>query len=380
MLMRLRTPDKGKRFSISKLEKTFLFGGICIFVLSALGVYTSVADNLPIGTEKTSSAPRTDLEQQTIDVYRVANKAVVNVSTKAEVVDIFGVSHQEGSGSGVIIDAEKGFVLTNYHVIEGSEVVTVTLADGGTHPVKLFGADPDNDIALLQIINPPTDLVVVPLGDSTSLEVGQRVLAIGNPFGLNRTLTTGIVSSLGRTIRAQSGLLIEDIIQTDAAINPGNSGGPLLDTAGQLIGVNTAILSRTGESAGIGFAIPVNQVKRALPQLLKYGKVLRPKIGVIVEDTDYGPVLLYVKPGSPADKAGLNGARREVRQGLFVGYVVDLSQADFILEVNGKQVSSKADVLDELSKTKPNEAAKLIVRSGLNRRQQRNVSVVPILG
>lgn len=350
--------------------------------MATLFAYTFVADN-SIGQERAAEAfqaPRAEEEDRIISVYSRANKAVVNVSTKADIQDIFGGIHQEGSGSGVIIDAERAYVITNYHVIEGAQNITVALASGQTFEVRLVGQDPDNDIALLQIVDPPDDLVAIELGDSSHLAVGQRVLAIGNPFGLNRTLTTGIISSLGRTIRAESGRVIEDIIQTDAAINPGNSGGPLLDTAGRIVGLNTAILSRTGESSGIGFAIPVNHIKVALPQLIKYGKVLRPKMGVIIVDTDFGPMLLYVHPGSPADKAGLSGARQQIRQGLYVGYVLDFSRADFILAIGGKRVRTKSDVLDEIGKAKEDEKIRLRVRRGLERSRPREVTVTPILG
>jgi len=325
-------------------------------------------------------APRTEEEQRTIEAYKRTNRAVVNVSTQARNLDFFGRAPSEGSGSGVIIDGLKGYVVTNHHVIENAERVFVTLANGQSYTVKSIGQDPDNDIALLQIKDAPKGLVEIPFGDSEELEVGQRVLAIGNPFGLQRTLTTGIVSSLGRAIRADSGRLIEGIIQTDAAINPGNSGGPLLDTAGRLVGLNTAILSRTGESAGIGFAIPVNQIAAAVPQLIKFGRVLRPKIGVVVVDTEFGPMLLYVHPGSAADKAGLAGARQRIQQGLFVGYVVDFSKADFILRVNGRPVRSRRDVIDGLSRSEAGKEVSLAVRRGLNRRQTRQISVVPELG
>jgi S1-C subfamily serine protease len=342
-------------------------------ILSSENASFEVSDTITL-------APRTEQEQQTIDVYRRTNQAVVHVTTRAEVFDIFGVIGQEGSGSGVIIDSENGYILTNYHVIDGARSVNVNLASGNTYPVKLIGADPDSDIALLQIIDFNEKLVSVTLGDSSKLEVGQRVLAIGNPFGLNRTLTTGIISSLGRTIRTATGRMIEDIIQIDAAINPGNSGGPLLDSAGRLVGINTAILSHTGESAGVGLAIPVNQIRNALPQLIKHGRVLRPKLGVIIGDTSYGPVFIYVQPGSPADKAGLVGARREVRQGRFVGYVVDMSNADFVLSVNEQRVRNRTDVLDALSKVPTDKEVKLVIRRGIEGGQVRTVNVKPILG
>ncbi|MCB0360902.1 MAG: trypsin-like peptidase domain-containing protein, partial [Bdellovibrionales bacterium] len=286
-----------QRFTITSVF--LLFTGIAIgwLVFASDGDYPSARAESPQVTE----APRTSGEEQIIRAYKSAHRAVVNVSTREDGSDIFGGMPREGAGSGVVIDSAQAFVITNDHVLQDASQVAVTLADGQTYGVKLIGRDAGADLALLQIVDPPPDLAAVSFGDSAGLEVGQRVLAIGNPFGLTKTLTTGIISSLGRTIRASDGRLMEDIIQTDAAINPGNSGGPLLDTSGRLIGLNTAILSRTGESAGIGFAVPVNQIKRALPQLIEYGKVLRPKIGVVVIDTEFGPALLYVLPGSPAD-------------------------------------------------------------------------------
>ncbi len=323
-------------------------------------------------------APRTDAEEQMIAAYRKFNEAVVNISTKAEVMDMFGTSHQEGSGSGVIIDAKRGLIITNYHVLNDAQEISVTLANGQSYEVKVVGDDQDNELALLQIVDPPADLVAAEFGDSASLVVGQRVFAIGNPFGLNRTLTQGIVSSLGRTIRSENGRLIEDIIQTDAAINPGNSGGPLLDSLGRVIGLNTAILSRTGESAGIGFAIPVNHIRQALPQLIKYGKVLRPKIGVIFIDTQAGPALLYVQPKSPADLAGLTGAQRRLRSGGFGGMVIDLSNADFVVAINGTPVGSKQVANDAIARSNPERPITLLVRRGL-RAAPREVAVKPVL-
>jgi S1-C subfamily serine protease len=323
-------------------------------------------------------APRTESEQEIIDAYRSTNGAVVHISTQTAQRDFFGPVYQEGTGSGVIIDAAQGLIITNSHVIANASRVVITLADGSTHYVKLVGHDPDNEIALLRIVDPPPRLVAVEFGDSHLLEVGQRVLAIGNPFGLQRTLTTGIVSSLGRTIRSESGKLIEDIIQTDAAINPGNSGGPLLDSAGRLIGLNTAILSSSGQSAGIGFAIPVNQIKKAIPQLIRFGKVLRPKLGVVMLDTEYGPALLYVQPDSPAEQAGLQGARKLFRRGPFSGQVIDLSQADFILAVGGDEAKSKVDVINRIGKTERGESVSLTVRRGIDKKNIREVKVKPV--
>lgn len=325
-------------------------------------------------------APRTEAEQQIIDAYRGARRAVVNVSTTTDSFDIFGaMAPRQGAGSGVIIDAKQGYVITNNHVIEGAARISVTLVEGQTYDVKVVGRDAGLDLALLQFEKLPERLSAVGFGDSSRLDVGQRVLAIGNPFGLNSTLTTGIISSLGRTIRAEDGRLIEEVIQSDAAINPGNSGGPLLDTAGRVIGLTTAILSKTGESAGIGFAIPANAIAKAVPQLIEHGKVLRPKIGVVIADTEYGPVFLYVMPGTPADEAGISGARRRVQRGLYVWHVVDYSRADFILKINGKPVYSRVEVLDAISDVEVNKDMELTVRHGLTRKT-RTLKLKPFLG
>jgi S1-C subfamily serine protease len=324
------------------------------------------------------SPPRTEAENTVIEAYRKVNRAVVNVSTRGQEMDPFGSQMQDGVGSGVIIDAEKGYVITNHHVIAGSENVVVTLADGGTHPVRVIGQDPESDLALLQIVSPPEGLVAAEFGDSRTLEVGQQVLAIGNPFGLERTLTVGIVSSLGRAIRAAGDRLIDDIIQTDAAINPGNSGGPLLDNLGRIVGLNTAILSRSGASAGIGFAIPVHHIIRALPELVKYGRVRRKRLGVQMGNTQFGVVVLEASPGGPAARAGVEGALRVQTNGLFYRQFVDLSNADFIVQVNGRDVVSKSDVLDALDASTSN-TVKLIVRRGLRRAAVREVNVQTVL-
>ena len=326
-------------------------------------------------------APRTESEQQIIDAYRRTNAAVVYVTTKTVGVDFWGPVAQEGSGSGVVIDAKRALVITNAHVVGKAQQVEATLANGQSYPVKVIGLDPDIDLALLRIENPPADLIAVELGDSSTLDVGQRVLAIGNPFGYRRTLTTGIVSSLGRTIPTESGRTIADAIQTDAPINPGNSGGPLLDTAGRLVGLNTAIVSRSGESSGVGFAIPVNLVKRSVPDLIRFGRVLRPKIGVALEDTELGwPVVDYVLPGSPADKAGLSGVRTKVQMGAVVRTLVDVTQGDFILGVNGRAVRTKEEVLEEISKTAEGGSLELLVRRGTRTSKPRKVTVKPELG
>jgi S1-C subfamily serine protease len=326
-----------------------------------------------------ATPPRSGEETQTIDIYERANKAVVNLNVKTIAQDFFYPVYQEGSGSGVIVDKEKGLIATNFHVIKNADQMQATLADGRSYEVELVGEDPDNELALLKIIDPPSELTELPLGDSSELKVGQNVLAIGSPFGLSRTLTKGIISSLGRSIRSDRGTLIEDVIQTDAAINPGNSGGPLIDMDGSVIGLNTAILSKSGDYAGIGFAIPANYVKKAIPQLLKFGKVLRPKIGAIFADSEIGVVVAAVKPGSPADKAGLEGAQKIVRSGNFIRYLTDISNADFIVEINGQAVNSKDQAYSAIMKSEGNNPIELTIRKGLKKGVVRKVSIKPIL-
>jgi S1-C subfamily serine protease len=347
-----------------------------------LKVYISILLNLILlsltQAQETSDSPRTSAEQRIIDIYKNANKAVVNLSIKTISQDLFYPVFQEGSGSGVIIDKEKGLLATNFHVIKGANQIQAILADGKSYEVELIGEDRDNELALLKLIDPPNDLTELSLGDSSKLEVGQSVLAIGNPFGLNRTLTQGIISSLGRSIRSDRGTLIIDVIQTDAPINPGNSGGPLLDMSGKVIGLNTAILSNSGQSAGIGFAIPSNYINKAIPQLVKYGKVKRPKIGVMFSDTEAGPVILSVQANSPADKAGLIGAQKIVRQGPFIRYYIDVSNADFVKEINGVEIKNKDDANLAIMNADPQSPLKITAKRG-GRGQSKSYKVTPIL-
>src|SRR3954447_577008 len=223
-------------------------------------------------------------EQNDIEVYRTLSPGVVFIHSTSYARDFLGfVEPQEGSGSGSIID-QQGNILTNYHVIEGAQKLSVSLGGDKTYPATVVGGDPDTDLAVIKITAPREQLTLVPFGDSDKLIVGQKVLAIGNPFGLDRTLTTGVISGLQRPIRAENGRPIEGAIQTDASINPGNSGGPLLDSHGRMIGINSQIESPSGASAGVGFAIPVNIAKRIVPQLVRNGAVLRPKLGISSQD------------------------------------------------------------------------------------------------
>ncbi|MEN6448933.1 MAG: trypsin-like peptidase domain-containing protein [Thermoguttaceae bacterium] len=320
-------------------------------------------------------------EQVNVFVYQQANRSVVNINTKADSVDrllMFEiVAATEGEGSGMVID-KLGHVLTNFHVIEGAREIRVTLYDGKTYDARLVGGDPDTDVAVLRIVEaPPESLYPVTFGTSSNLLVGQRVFAIGNPFGLERTLTTGIVASLDRSLPPKHGRRsLKSIIQIDAAINPGNSGGPLLDTHARLIGMNTAIASKTGESAGVGFAIPVNTIARIVPQLVQNGRVRRPETGIArIAKTDRGLLVLALTPGGPAERAGLQGPKiekRERRQGPFVTtyQTLNVSAADMIVAVDGRPVKTADDFLDAIeSKQSGDQVTITVVRAG----QQRQV-------
>src|SRR5882672_5621809 len=242
------------------------------------------SENTPKGL--TDPAVATD-EQNNIEIYRTLSPGVVNVHSTSYARDFFGfVEPQEGSGSGSVIDQE-GNILTNYHVIEGATKLAVSFGGQKNYPAQLVGGDPDTDLAVIKLLEKPREpLTIISLGDSDRLEVGQKVLAIGNPFGLDRTLTTGVISGLQRPIRARNNRPIEGAIQTDASINPGNSGGPLLDSHGRMIGINSQILSPSGASAGVGFAVPVSIAKRIVPQLIKNGVVNRPTMDLNTRDVE----------------------------------------------------------------------------------------------
>jgi S1-C subfamily serine protease len=258
-------------------------------------------------------------EQNNIDIFKRAAPAAVHVTNVQLQRDLFSLNVSEipaGTGTGIVW-SKDGYVITNFHVVEGANRVAVGLTDQSQWEAKVVGVAPDKDLAVLKIDAPATKLFPLPLGDSDSLEVGRKVLAIGNPFGLDSTLTTGIVSALGREISSPNGRRIRDVIQTDAAINPGNSGGPLLDSAGRLIGINSAIIGPSGANAGIGFAVPVNTVKKVVPELIKYGRENRPVLGVATAADAVarqlgidGVIVVEVVRGSGAAKAGLQGVKR----------------------------------------------------------------------
>ncbi|MDD5655637.1 MAG: trypsin-like peptidase domain-containing protein [Elusimicrobia bacterium] len=271
-------------------------------------------------------------EENTIGVFRGASASVVYVTNIAVRQNIFmdEFALPQGSGSGFIWDRE-GHVVTNYHVVAGGDAFLVTLRDHTELKAELVGAEPRKDIAVLRVRVPADKFKSLPLGDSGRLQVGQKAVAIGNPFGLDNTLTTGVISALGRQVRSIAGVTIRDMIQTDAAINPGNSGGPLLDSAGNLIGMNMLIYSPSGASAGIGFAVPVNTIRKIVPQLIQYGRSVQPGIGVTIlrdEQKLYllgevdGVVISEVEPGLPAARAGVRGLGRDFGGRLTVGDII----------------------------------------------------------
>ena len=334
---------------------------------AAQGAPQAHAKNIAQAKSATALSLSTD-EQTNIRVYKQSNRAVVNIASVTASEDIYlNIVPKEGCGSGTVISAD-GYILTNYHVINGASSVRVILWDGSSCPAQLVGDDPTNDLAVIKI-KPPAGkkLSTIAFGDSSGLEVGQKVLAIGNPFGLDRTLTVGIISSLGRTLRTDSGRLIKGVIQTDAAINPGNSGGPLLNSSGQLIAITTAILSRSGQSAGIGLAIPINIAKRIDPELIAHHGVIRPDIGIqAVEVTDLGLRVVKLDPEGASAKAGLSGPKLVVyRDGLFEFQSTDRTLADVITGVDGKPVHSADDLLSYIEEKKPGQVVTLtILRAG----------------
>ena len=324
----------------------------------------------------------TTAERVNIAVYDHVNRSVVNITTLIVKPDMFLMLEppSEGAGSGSVLD-QAGHILTNFHVIEGAKQVKVTLFNGETYDAKLVGADPVYDIAVLRIDAPRDLLFPVELGDSSGLRVGQHVYAIGNPFGLERTMTTGIISSLNRSLPSRNGRTMKSIIQIDAALNRGNSGGPLLDSRSRLIGMNTAIASHTGENTGVGFAIPVNSISRVVPQLIQNGRVIRPDLGITrVLQTDQGLVIATLTPGGSAERSGLRGFRIVENQRRFGPFVseevqIDRDYADLIVAVDGQPVKSADDLLSAIERRQPGEEAVMTVF-----REGRQINVGVILG
>ncbi len=316
-------------------------------------------------------------EQQNIDIYKTKGPGVVNITSITLNYDFFlrPLPSESGSGSGFIID-RQGHILTNYHVIEGARKLTVTLSDNTQWPAKIVGIDPNNDLAVIKLEGYRGKLTILELGDSSTIVVGQKVLALGNPFGLNQTLTTGIISALGRTIAAQNNRKIDGVIQSDAAINPGNSGGPLLDTEGKVIGINTAIIGPG--NVGIGFSVPSNTARRIVPDLIAYGYVRRPWIGVesiptsdlqrLGLDVPVGMLITALVENAPANLAGLRGATRNVRVG---NYRIPWG-GDIITSIDGSPVRSFEELADKIESYSPGDS--ITVRYIRNDRS-RSVSV-----
>ncbi|TFL17043.1 S1C family serine protease [Jannaschia formosa] len=311
--------------------------------------------------------PRADLsaaERTTVELFQAAQDSVVFISTTARGMDLFrgGTEMPSGTGSGFVWD-DMGHIITNAHVIRGAASATVRLPGGRAVPARLVGLDRRHDLAVLRVAG--TGMRPLPLGTSSDLQVGQMVFAIGNPFGLDFTLTTGIVSALDREIPGEGMVTIRGLIQTDAAINPGNSGGPLLDSAGRLIGVNTAIFSPSGASAGIGFAVPVDTVARVVPQLIATGSYSPPTLGISADRRadlmlrEPGVMVLDVTPGGPADRAGLEPAR--VTGG-------GIAPRDVIESIDGQAVETIDDLLAVLDTRRAGQAVELRVRRGTARR------------
>lgn len=322
-----------------------------------------------------SAAALIEDERNNIEVYRRASPGVVNIRTITMVQDFFAVYPEEGGGSGSIIDTQ-GHILTNYHVVERAERLFVTLADGSEYRARVVGTDPDTDLAVIKIDAPREKLTVVKMGDSDRLMVGQKVLAIGNPFGIGQTLTRGIISALGRPIRARNGRLIEGAIQTDASINPGNSGGPLLNSQGEMIGVNSQILTPSEGSVGIGFAIPVNLAKRIVPDLIARGRAVRPWLGIIAlpypvsrlaDELDLpvrsGIMVSEVISGEAADRAGIRGGRQPVRIGRGVYYL----GGDIIYELDGARITTLDDINRVMNRHRPGDTISAVIYRGRQR-------------
>ncbi|MDX6695792.1 MAG: hypothetical protein QOF02_3395 [Blastocatellia bacterium] len=304
-------------------------------------------------------------EQNNIEVYKAISPGVVAIKSTSYRQDFFGqVEEGEGSGSGSVID-DQGNILTNYHVVEGAQKLSVSFGPDKTYPAKVIGGDPDTDLAVIKVEAPREQLTVVPLGDSDKVTVGQKVLAIGNPFGLDRTLTTGVISGLQRPIRARNGRPIEGALQTDASINPGNSGGPLLDSHGRMIGINSQILSPGGGgSVGVGFAIPVSIAKRVVPALIKDGVVRRPKLGISTRPVkglgdqvqlpvSDGVIIIEVVPGGSAAAAGLRGVQQTVDG--------DFTLGDIITAIDGEKISTTDDLYRTLDKHQVGDVIKVEV-------------------
>ena len=354
---------------------------VLALIATALGIAATGLLALPLMVEgRTEAVPRAVTprgalaadELANVELFRKTSPSVVHITTLETQRDLFSMNVQQvprGTGTGFVWDTQ-GHIVTNFHVIQGGSGARVTLADQSSYAAKLVGAFPDRDLAVLKIDVPAARLPPIPLGASRELQVGQRVYAIGNPFGLDQTLTTGIVSALNREIESFNQRMIRGVIQTDAAINPGNSGGPLLDSAGRLVGVNTQIASPSGASAGIGFAIPADEVNHIVPRLIRDGRYLRPAIGVTAGpialhralNLPKGVALVQVNNGSPAARAGLQAFRR--------GANGDVVNGDVITAINDEPIADLDEMLGQLERRAPGDSVTLTVWRGGQIRKQ----------
>ncbi|HEX9759904.1 MAG TPA: trypsin-like peptidase domain-containing protein [Candidatus Acidoferrales bacterium] len=335
---------------------------------------TSVGAVPEFAQQRPGAITLTSDEEVNVRVYRQASPAVANIVTRAvEYNFFFGAVPSEGAGSGFVID-QQGHILTNFHVVQGAQEIEVTLGDQTRYQAKVVGGDPRNDVALLKIDPKGRKLTVLPFGDSRSIQVGQRVLAIGNPFGFQSTLTTGVISALGRTVSTGRESFIDEAIQTDAAINRGNSGGPLLNSAGEVIGMNTAIFTPSGTTAGIGFAIPIHTARQIAQDLITDGRVRRAYLGVegtplamlpglsdaLKLPVQEGFLVERVTPGGPADRAGIRGGNRAVRVGLYQLLI----GGDVLVAINGQKIEDQQGLTILLNRQRPGDEIVLTIYRG----------------
>lgn len=330
---------------------------------------------VPAATKSTPDVTYTQDEQRNIFVYEKCNEAVVNITTQVMGVNWFlePIVQDGGSGSGSIID-KRGYVVTNVHVVSNASKISISLSDGTTYEGKIIGQDVESDIAVLKF-DPPAniELKTIDFGDSDNLKVGQKVIAIGNPFALERTMTTGIISGLGRPIQESKNVIIRNMIQTDAAINPGNSGGPLLDTNGKMVGINTMIISNSGSSAGVGFAVPVSTARRVVNDLLQFGKVNRGIIDIIpVQMTssiaqyaglgiNTGILVSSVQKGSSAERGGIKGGTKAVQYGSRWNPTTIYLGGDIIIGIDGITIRTYADYTSALESKRPGDTVTVTV-------------------
>ncbi len=369
------------------MNRLFVSCIVCVLVGIVVGrVMTGDHSLEPLGTSQAQAAPDKPWENQSpaaleltpeertsVLVYEQSNPSVVNISTRTVQIDqIFRLRHEaEGLGSGTILD-KSGRIITNYHVVENANAIEVTLSSNNTYTATLVGYDKEQDIAVLEIDAPSEELVPIAMGRSANLRVGQRVYVLGNPFSWDGTLTTGIISSLNRSLPSRvSDSFMLSLIQTDAAMNPGNSGGPLLDSGSRMIGMCVAIATKTGQNSGVGFAIPIDRIKRMVPELIEHGRIVRSDIGIThVMETETGLVIAHLTPDGPADRAGLEGFRRVVqrrRQGpvIYETETIDRSHADRILEVDGQPMRSGVQFRDKIWEYRPGDVIQItILRNG----------------